>query len=80
MGTMKFYWSGKPSEEDLGWIRRVPDIRKDLSVCDDCGAKVDCAVLGDVSEQEFQQSLDMIRQYLAHYTQCGQHHLPPWSK
>lgn len=76
MARMVFYWSGQPSEEDQKWIAMSSDIRKGLPLCDDCDVRVDCAIAGYPPEQNFQEALDMVKQYVAQ-TKCGEHHLPP---
>lgn len=74
VGRYIFIWSGQPTEE---YQNSVPmaKLRKNLEVCKRCGRTVDCALVGLVDEQAFQDGLDYLRAYVANQD-CEDHHLP----
>lgn len=73
-GRMIFIWSGQPTEEYQEWVP-MAELRKNLVACDRCGKTIDCACVGHVPEENLQEMLDYIRDYVAKQ-ECGKHHLP----
>ena len=72
-----FKWSGTRDADWDHWYPMTEDQILKFPVCEQCDIALDCLVIDpSASDEEIQQDLEFLRDWVRHHTEHGHHHLP----